>query len=303
MRKIRTFGKLWTEEGPIETLNILKAQIHLLLLRQLRGEGLVKRYIPATGFPMYLDLQDEGLSRVLFYRGIHEPLSTQWVREELTNGMTVIDIGANLGYYVLLEASQIGPEGKIYAIEPNPITFEILQKNIQLNQLKNVESQCIAVAAEIGQVEMHIARQFNWTHLPHKNLDSDRAKDMLRWVRKTVPVNTTTLDDFVQQHNIQCINFVRMDVEGYEIEVIKGGLRTLSAHRPLKISMEVHPFLTTDITLFVEMVANLYVLGFRVKYIGYKTDVVARWPSLEQVTNYLSDGTFSSAPYLLFTAE
>lgn len=79
---------------------------------------------------MYLDLSDDGLSKTIFYRGVHEPLVTRWLEAELAPGMTVLEVGANLGYYLLLAATRIGPRGRIYAVEPVPETFAILRKNV-----------------------------------------------------------------------------------------------------------------------------------------------------------------------------
>ncbi len=77
---------------------------------------------------MYLDLVNEGISRVLAIYGIREADHTQIMKRELKSGMAVLDIGSNIGYYPLLEASLVGTKGKVYAIEPDPRNIELLKK-------------------------------------------------------------------------------------------------------------------------------------------------------------------------------
>ncbi|MEW6716691.1 MAG: FkbM family methyltransferase [Chloroflexota bacterium] len=303
LRKAQTFCRLWKEEGAFETLNILKSQILYFYLKTTQQEGLVRRFIPAISQSMWLSLEDSGLSKILFYRGVHEPLSTLWMKEELLEGTTVLDIGANLGYYVLLESARTGPKGRVFAIEPNPVAFEILKRNVEENKLLNVVTQPLAISAESGTVQMHLTQQFNWSHIPHEQLDSHRAIDMQRWVRKTIVVETRSLDDFVQQQNIPNLNFLRMDIEELEFEVVRGGRHTLTSHRPMKMLVEVHPFLATDLTPFVVMLNQLFDLGLTVKYIGHQNKTVFRWPTPEQAINYLHDQSFGQAPHFLFSSE
>ncbi|MEX1020138.1 MAG: FkbM family methyltransferase [Litorilinea sp.] len=303
-KKVRNFGNLWQEVGMQQSLKILRAKIRLARIRSRAGnETLHRHHIEALGLPMYLDLTDQGLSKTLFYRGVHEPIATQWVKEELTPGMTVIDIGANIGYYVLLAASKIGPQGKIYAIEPVASTIAILRKNLELNHLDNVVTECVALSSHAGEATMQVTEKRNWASLAHENLKSDRAVSAQQGTYETITVPTKTLDRFVEEHEIGSVNFLRMDVEGYETEIIQGASQTLAAHRPLKLFMEVHPFFARDMQPFVQMINTLYDAGLGVKYIGYHRDVVMSWPDRETVINYLSQETFGEAPHLLFASQ
>lgn len=302
-KRFSALRKLWRNEGTTQMLRVTRGKAQLALFRRRHGQGLMKRYIPAIGRHMFLDIQDEGISKTLFYRGVHEPLTTQWVKDELAEGMTVLDIGANLGYYVLLEASLIGEQGRIYAVEPVPKNYDILHKNLALNRVVNATTARLAISGESGQMAMRLTPQTNWAHLPHQHLDSERATSMLQNVQDTTQVQTMTLDEFVEKHGIECINFLRMDVEGYEIEIIKGGLDTLSSHRPMKVLMEVHPFLANDVTPFVEMLSSLFAMGFRVKTVGHAGNLVYQWPSPDEVVRYVSQSEFDHAPHILFSSE
>ena len=96
--------------------------------------GYVEKEI--NGSRMYLDPTDKGLSIDLLVDGIREPYITEVTKRELKQGQTVVDIGANIGYYALLEARQVGPTGRVYAIEPVPENFATLNKNVRLNQYR-----------------------------------------------------------------------------------------------------------------------------------------------------------------------
>src|SRR3989344_8248708 len=86
------------------------------------------------GNKMYLNLQDKGISKDLAINKTREELQTELVMNKVKEGMHVLDLGANIGYYALIEASLVGPKGKVYAIEPSQSNFDLLNKNIGLNQ-------------------------------------------------------------------------------------------------------------------------------------------------------------------------
>jgi hypothetical protein len=91
---------------------------------------------PATkvhGLKYYVHPHDPGISRELTVYHIHEPNATGLFRNHVKEGMHVVDIGSNLGYYALLAATLVGPKGRILAIEPEPQNYELLTMNITVN--------------------------------------------------------------------------------------------------------------------------------------------------------------------------
>ena len=100
-------------------------------IKKFQGSGkLVLKDV--LGSKMYLDETDLGLSWDLITDGIREAYLVEIVKKELKKGDIVIDIGANIGYYVLLESKIVGEKGKVYAIEPVPQNVDILRKNLFL---------------------------------------------------------------------------------------------------------------------------------------------------------------------------
>jgi len=185
-----------------------------------------------NGFKMHLDLRnDEGISRDLFLFKKREHLSIDFLQNQnfINRGGTALDIGGNIGYYALLESSLVGPEGKVYAVEPVSSNLNILKKNIELNGVKNINVFKIAMGKEKKNVEIYVSNQ------------SNRSSFIVRSgtvYTKKEKVEMTTVDDFVSEHKIKP-DFIRMDVEGYEKEIIQGMRKTL-LDRP-KLFIEIHP--------------------------------------------------------------
>ena len=221
---------------------------------------------------MYLNPSDPGISTELFFKGVHEPLPTKIYQQELSKDMTIIDIGANIGYYALQEALIIGEKGQVYAIEPVIDNFNLLQKNIELNKYKHIKAYHIAVSSKIGITKMALTDSSNLGCMLDTSNDcvSDYVKEKTKKIyRESVNVNTITVDEFVKRERIKQINFIRMDIEGYEIEAFKGMIKTLkNTLPPLKLFIEFHIkfFNNPEITV-APLLKQLFSFGFKPKYL------------------------------------
>ncbi|MBU0571106.1 MAG: FkbM family methyltransferase [Candidatus Omnitrophica bacterium] len=205
---------------------------------------------------MLLDLSDTGINRDLFLYGLREPACTKIFKDELKEGMKVVDIGANIGYYVLMEAQIIGDSGKIYAIEPAPKNFENLKKNIEINAYPgSIELFNLAIADKVGKVQFSVEALSNHCKLTLPDSEGNN----------TIEVDAYTLDELLGDKEI---DFIRMDPEGAEWLILKGMKRVLSLRRPLKLFIEVHPRLISeyggDINEFLSLLGEA---GFYLKYL------------------------------------
>lgn len=204
-----------------------------LLQKLLKGSALVT----VNGHKMLLDLvNDSGISKDLFIFRKREHLSTDFlIRENIfKKGDVVLDVGANIGYYALLESSRVGEEGKVYAIEPVQRNFDMLRKNIELNSISNIRAYRLAAGREVGEQEIFIAAKGNVSSFINHQGETYVGTETISVVR---------LDDFVVEHNIQP-SLVRMDVEGFEAEII-AGMPQLLKKRP-KLLIEVHPHIMSQ---------------------------------------------------------
>jgi len=148
--------------------------IYIKVVNKLSGYGL-KRFYPIWkinnfvktrlktdfavihGSKMYLGSKDHySLSIFEFY----EPLETEIVKQEVKKGNLAIDVGASIGYYALLFAKLVGTEGKVVAFEPVPERYHILEKNIKLNNLKNVDLVKKSVSNKVSLNEISLDENF-----------------------------------------------------------------------------------------------------------------------------------------------
>ncbi len=201
------------------------------LAKHVRGYAIER----INGFKMYLDLKnDTGISKDLFLFRKREHLSTDFLRTQhiFQEGDTVLDIGANIGYYVLLESGLVGPTGTVYAIEPVSDNFTALKRNVELNTLQNVKMFRLAAGSEHTKATIHVASAGNLSSFVRRGSTAYTKEEEVEIVK---------VDDFVAEHRITP-RLVRMDIEGYESEVIEGMQETLRSAKP-KLLIEIHPFI------------------------------------------------------------
>jgi FkbM family methyltransferase len=197
---------------------------------------------------MSLNFDDKGICTELIVNKTREVLSTDHFQKIITENMTIIDIGANIGYYALLE-SQLASKGHIFAIEPVLGNYTLLKKNIALNHCTNISTYNFAIADADGYKEMYIYDKCNWsafTKIPGSTIID------------TVRVPIFTLDKFVETHVPQHLHFIRMDVEGFEYEILIGSQKTLQKPGPLIFCIEIHPHLISKekVTTIIDLMRD-----------------------------------------------
>lgn len=142
----------------------------------------------------------------------------------------MLDVGSNLGYYVVHEAMLAGREGLVIALEPQPHVFKALVTSIKANGLNNVLALNIALSRSPGRSRFLVSIFSNWSRIAS---DRDPPGD------DEIFVTTTTLDELVEKLGIDRLDLIRMDVEGHELEILEGGWRTIERFKP-DICMELH---------------------------------------------------------------
>ena len=162
---------------------------------------------------------------------IWEPNETSTVKKNVNTDDIVLDIGANIGYYTLLLAQLVGPKGKVYAFEPDPKNFELLEKNVTINNYKNVVLIQKAVSNNNAKTKLFLSED------RAQNRIFDSSNDGMS---NNIEVETITLDQFFKDI-AQSIDFIKMDVEGTEFRVIQGMLEILHKTPKIKILTEFFP--------------------------------------------------------------
>ena len=180
---------------------------------------------PARGLWLLLDVRTGAEQR----RGEREPVVQEAIRNSLSSGNVFYDLGANVGFFSLMVARQVGPDGKVIAFEPDMEIAERLRRAAERNRLSNVTVVEAAVYSKKGVVAFERGLASPDRGIGHVTGSSEGANH--------VPVQAITLDDYVKTaappHLIKC------DVEGAEVEVFRGASKLLATQRP-SVICEVH---------------------------------------------------------------
>ena len=221
------------------------------------------------GHTMTLDLTDPGLSRYLISRGVNEPNATPAFLEALheavdkhpRDDLAVLDVGANLGYFALLEANVLGDRGTIYAFEPAPSNVELLEDNVEQNDYQDrIEIQPTAIGDRDGTERLLLSDHSNWHRISTEPVSNDA---------ESIPVDCRRVDSVLGEEQIdpETVVGVRMDVEGYESAIFEGMTPILEADSPAVLFVELHPSELTDAET-ERLLSQLSDGGFSVAFAG-----------------------------------
>jgi FkbM family methyltransferase len=130
-------------------------------------------------------------------------------------GMTVLDIGANLGIYSVIGNDLVGASGTVYAFEPVPENVELLKRNLGINHARQVKIVPKAIGDKVGKMEINLAKDSIGTHTMGGSSDT------------SINVGVETIDSYVKRNNIKP-DFIKMDIEGYEGYALRGATELLS---------------------------------------------------------------------------
>jgi FkbM family methyltransferase len=212
----------------------LKALTNAILLRIIPETVQIG---PAT---LYLDLGDPVVSGALTLH-VFEPSELAFFQKYCRGSMTVVDIGANVGLYTALAMHQLDSTGRIVTIEPNPQSFTFLQKNIAANRTapktcSRVNALNMAAAPEHGQKELRLNPE---NHADNRLYRGTYQGEVENW--DCLPVEGRPVDDVLAELDIEEVNFVKIDIQGYEQKAISGFQETLTRSKKVFLMSEFWP--------------------------------------------------------------
>ena len=150
-------------------------------------------------------------------------------------GDVVVDIGAHVGHYTIIASKRVGARGKVVSIEADSGNFEMLNRNIKLNKLSNIIPLNYAAYSKETKIKLYLP-EVESGYTIYNTIMSNRA----RLQDKFVEVNANTLDNLLQLNEIRDVNWIKIDVEGAEFEVLKGAHNVLSKNKDIALLIEVH---------------------------------------------------------------
>lgn len=225
-----------------------------------------------NGIAYELDLR-EVIDSSLYFTSTYEIKIDRLFEKYVKPGSTVVDIGANIGLHTLRSALLTGQTGKIIAIEPSTWAIKKLQRNLELNPelSKIIEIRHIALGEN---VEKAISLGFQSSYrLNGKNEIYSEVVDVL------------TLDSIAEQDSLQSVDFIKIDVDGHELHILRGAKNMLSISKPVLV-VEFTPSYSTS------YLDELTAIEQHLRSLGYSafTDDELSVPSLTQYLKLLPVG-------------
>ena len=197
-------------------------------IKKYSGELLVNTH----GNTIQVIPDDEVLSTELLVFGTHEPDTTEFVSRYITKNMVCLDIGANIGYYSTLYSKIVGDGGKVITVEPSPLNFKYLKKNLERQNQKNYLLFNCACGNTEGRVNFQLDLRTNKCKVVENETKIDTASNIIE-----VPVRK--IDNIIKDSGINKLDFMKIDVEGYEWNTLQGGYLTIQKFKPT-IQIELH---------------------------------------------------------------
>jgi FkbM family methyltransferase len=210
------------------------------------GSGIRERYeVGTVGGRMLVDPQTL-IGRVLAVSGEWEPHVTSAFRGRLAAGDVCVDVGAHIGYYTLLASRVVGPTGRVFALEPSERVFRTLCTNLELNASANVTALNVAAGEGAGPAVLYEAPgpaplTSSLSARMLENPHGARAEEFI-----ATEVRVVALDEVVPEDVFPRVRVVKIDVEGYEIEVLRGMENLLRRAGRIALFVETSPDWATE---------------------------------------------------------
>lgn len=185
---------------------------------------IVKKEINGVQFLCDFNLNTNHIKKI--YYGAYEIEAKETMKRFLNKGGTFFDIGANIGYLTMLGASLVGTEGKVHCFEPVPKYFDYISDNIKLNPDFNIVANNFALGEKRETAKLNVAKVSNMgtNSMVDGFLDSALIED-------TLSVQVERFDNYIKEHQGLCPSFIKIDVEGFEISVLKGMKEFFQEHK------------------------------------------------------------------------
>jgi len=184
------------------------------------------------------DLED-WIQQNIFFTGVYDSKSVNFIKRTLSEGDTFIDMGANIGCFTLVGSRKVGRRGRVIAFEPVDLVSKKLEQNILLNKLDNVTIVRKAVYDRNTHIKLHLARQENLGMSSIQRHDSESGE--------ILNVEAISLDEYLRKENINGLKIIKIDIEGAELPALKGMDNILSTLKPI-LMVEVSPDVTKSST-------------------------------------------------------
>lgn len=174
-----------------------------------------------------------GLYKPLYFRfkNRQDAYEIELLRQHIKPGDRIIDIGANIGFYALILSELTGGKGSVHAFEPDPVNFSRLQKTVE--GVGNIRINNQAMAPKSGNISVYTSKELNVDHRTYKPEEFE----------KELVIQAVSLDDYIESWSgSKNVDFIKMDIQGFEQEALKGMTKTLENNPGVKLVSEFWPY-------------------------------------------------------------
>jgi len=208
---------------------------------RLRDSGNRFRRVDIGDVHLTLDVTEFTTSSLYFGNRPYEPLTTAFLQRHLPRGGVFVDVGANHGYFSLFAAARVGDTGRVFAFEPNPAVFDQLVHHIALNTFEpRVDARRQALSNTRDVAQLYVSGVGNNSGLSTLVPDHTRLQAGDVWRESPVRVETDTFDRWLADQAVDCVDVVKIDVEGGEDLIVDGMTGALAAGRIAAVVCETH---------------------------------------------------------------
>ncbi len=198
----------------------------------------------------------------------------------ISPGQTALDLGANFGLYTRFISEAVGENGHVFSFEPTSDMFDVLHNNIASPGLSNTTCINAALSDQSGEAEIHIPKHEDGG-LNYYEASLVPASDEANLRGETIQM--ITLDEFCEQQNITSLHFIKCDVEGHEIAVLRGAMGVIQRDKPT-ILLEINDAFDdnangTDVVNFIKE------MGY--EFHIYEDDKIQPWKKSYAGVNYI----------------
>ena len=211
---------------------------------------------------------NDGVARLTYYFNYHEPEIFKFLNRYLSPGMTFCDIGSNIGLYSLFASKRVGNNGRVFSFEPQEQTYQRIIESIKVNNFKNIHVEQMAIGMKNSYCNILIDDDSAKSHITNDK-NNKKVLSKIKMIR---------FDDFYRYLKNKRIDYIKIDVEGYEYFVLIGMKRLLKKLPPKIIQLELYD------RLLIQQKSNkedVYKLLIKYKYIFKKINSNGRFQNCD----------------------